>query len=70
MYWNQHVRLQGTYLAHDMKEFSRIEAHLEKNHYELSDLDSRRAFSILCLEQETKMILSIAGNLQMFQVFN
>ena len=42
-------------------EYNRLERHLEKNHFELSDLENRRSYSLLALAQETKLVVQITG---------
>jgi hypothetical protein len=42
-------------------EYERLASHLEKNHFELSDLESRKAFAMLTLAQETKLIVCATG---------
>ena len=54
-------RIQGSYLGENVEEYERLERHLEKNHFEISDLETRRAFSLLVLAQETKMVVTITG---------
>ena len=49
----------------EMKRLSSLlEKHLEKNHFELSDLESRKAFAILTLVQETTLAFDATGNRQ------
>lgn len=55
-------RFDGSYLSAHPEEYDRLEKHLEKNHFELSDLESRRAFAYLKLADETKMVLDASGN--------
>ncbi len=48
-------------MSQNPTEYDRLERHLEINHFELSDLESRRAFSLLTLAQETKMVVTATG---------
>jgi len=56
-------------LGENPDEYNRLERHLEKNHFELSDLENRRSYSLLALAQETKLVVHVTGELGIREIF-